>query len=115
MKARQLELRAIPQFDSGRWKLRLERVPISAGKQFNGPLVSSMAVGLTMLSPLVFLVTAYLWRALLAKNNLTSHGSPELRSRPCRKKFHIPKTFGSRVRIEQYRVAMPPRQACEVC
>jgi hypothetical protein len=28
MKARQLELRGIPQFDSGRWKLRLERVPI---------------------------------------------------------------------------------------
>jgi hypothetical protein len=29
MKARQLELRAIPQFDSGRWKLRLERVPVN--------------------------------------------------------------------------------------
>jgi len=28
MKTRQLELRAIPQFDSGRWKLRLERVPV---------------------------------------------------------------------------------------
>jgi hypothetical protein len=28
MKARQPELRGIPQFDSGRWKLRLERVPI---------------------------------------------------------------------------------------
>jgi len=28
MKARQPELRAIPQFDSGRWKLRLERVPL---------------------------------------------------------------------------------------
>jgi hypothetical protein len=28
MKARQPELMAIPQFDSGRWKLRLERVPI---------------------------------------------------------------------------------------
>jgi len=27
MKARQPELRGIPQFDSGRWKLRLERVP----------------------------------------------------------------------------------------
>ena len=27
MKARQPEFRAIPQFDSGRWKLRLERVP----------------------------------------------------------------------------------------
>jgi hypothetical protein len=52
---------ATPQFDSGRWKLRLERVPISADKQFNGPLVSSIAVGFTMLSPLVFLVTAYLW------------------------------------------------------
>ena len=28
-----VELMATPQFDSGRWKLRLERVPISAGKQ----------------------------------------------------------------------------------
>ena len=28
MKARRPELRAIPQFDSGRWKLRLERVPV---------------------------------------------------------------------------------------
>ena len=28
MKARQPELKAIPQFDSGRWKLRLERVPV---------------------------------------------------------------------------------------
>jgi hypothetical protein len=33
MKARQLELRGIPQFDSGRWKLRLEVVPISTDKQ----------------------------------------------------------------------------------
>jgi len=65
MKARQLELRAIPQFDSGWWKLRLERVPISADKQFNGPLVSSIAVGFTMLSPLVFLVTAYLWSRVI--------------------------------------------------
>jgi hypothetical protein len=65
MKARQLELRAIPQFDSGRWKLRLERMPIAADKQFNGPLVSSIAVGFTMLSPLVFLVTAYLWARVI--------------------------------------------------
>src|SRR6266481_6284056 len=28
MKTGQLELRGIPQFDSGRWKLRLERVPV---------------------------------------------------------------------------------------
>jgi hypothetical protein len=28
MKTKQLKLRAIPQFDSGRWKLRLERVPL---------------------------------------------------------------------------------------
>jgi hypothetical protein len=33
MKARQPELRGIPQFDSGRWKLRLERVPFSTDKQ----------------------------------------------------------------------------------
>ena len=28
MKPRQPEFRVIPQFDSGRWKLRLERVPV---------------------------------------------------------------------------------------
>jgi hypothetical protein len=33
MKARQLELRAIPQFDSGRWKLRLERVPLDLNNE----------------------------------------------------------------------------------
>jgi len=65
MKTRQPEVRAIPQFDSGRWKLRLERVPVSADKQFSGPLVSSIAVGFTMLSPLVFLVAAYLWARVI--------------------------------------------------
>jgi len=35
MKTSQIELIATPQFDSGRWKLRLERVPISADEQFN--------------------------------------------------------------------------------
>jgi len=29
MKARQPELRGVPQFDSGRWKLRLEVVPVA--------------------------------------------------------------------------------------
>jgi len=61
MKTRQAELRAIPQFDSGRWKLRLELVSISANKQSNESSGSSVAVGLTMLSPLVFLIAAYLW------------------------------------------------------
>ena len=28
MRTRKVEFRAIPQFDSGRWKLRLERVPV---------------------------------------------------------------------------------------
>ena len=28
MKTGKVEFRAIPQFDSGRWKLRLERVPV---------------------------------------------------------------------------------------
>ena len=65
MKTSLAELIATQQFDSGRWKLRLERVPISADKQFNGPLVSSIAVGFTMLSPLVFLVTAYLWARVI--------------------------------------------------
>jgi hypothetical protein len=35
MKTRQPELRAILQFDSGRWKLRLERVPASSDNQTN--------------------------------------------------------------------------------
>ncbi|HJW38513.1 MAG TPA: hypothetical protein VJ420_07855 [Candidatus Udaeobacter sp.] len=61
MKARQPELRGIPQFDSGRWKLRLERVPSSTDKQFTGPVVSSIALGFTMLSPLVCLIAVYLW------------------------------------------------------
>jgi len=49
------------QFDSGRRKLPLETAPVSTDKQFTGPLVSSVAVGLTMLSPLIFLIAAYLW------------------------------------------------------
>lgn len=57
----QTELRAAHQFDSGRWKLRSERVPAPTDKQFTGPLVSSIAVGFTMLSPLIFLIAAYLW------------------------------------------------------
>ena len=61
----QAELMAIPQFDSGRWKLRLERVPISTDKHFTGPLVSSIAVGFTMLSPLVCLIAAYLWARIV--------------------------------------------------
>ncbi len=40
MKARQPELRGIPQFDSGRWKLRLERVPFSTDKQSDDELNS---------------------------------------------------------------------------
>jgi hypothetical protein len=65
MKTSQIELIGTPQFDSGRWKLRLERAPISADKQSNGSLVSSIAIGFTMLSPLVFLVTAYLWARMV--------------------------------------------------
>ena len=33
MKTAQIELIAAPQFDSGRWKLRLERALLSANKQ----------------------------------------------------------------------------------
>ena len=35
MKTSQIELIATPQFDSGRWKLRLERAPLSADEQSN--------------------------------------------------------------------------------
>ncbi len=59
------ELIAIPQFDSGRWKLRLELAPSSTDKQFSGSLVSSMAVGFTMVSPLVCLITVYLWARMV--------------------------------------------------
>jgi len=65
MKTSQTKLIATPQFDSGRWKLRLERVPISTDKHFTGPLVSSIAVGFTMLSPLVCLIAAYLWARIV--------------------------------------------------
>ncbi len=65
MKTSHTELIATPQFDSGRWKLRLERVPISTDKHFTGPLVSSIAVGFTMLSPLVCLIAAYLWARIV--------------------------------------------------
>jgi hypothetical protein len=61
MNGPQIELIATPQLDSGRWKLRLERASISTDKQFTGPLVSRIAVGFTMLSPLVCLIAAYLW------------------------------------------------------
>jgi hypothetical protein len=65
MKTSQPELIATPQFDSGRWKLRLERVPVAADKKSNGPLASSIGVGFTMLSPLVFLAAAYLWARVI--------------------------------------------------
>jgi hypothetical protein len=65
MKTRQPELRAIAQFDSGRWKLRLERIPVSVDKQSNESLVSHIAVGVTMVSPLVFLTVAYLWARVI--------------------------------------------------
>jgi hypothetical protein len=55
------QLTAIPQFDGGRWKLRLERIPISTPQQFHRRSVSSVAVGFTMLIPLVCLVIAYFW------------------------------------------------------
>jgi len=65
MKTSQTELIGTPQFDSGRWKLRLERAPLSADKQFNGPLVSNVAVGFAVVSPLVFLFAAYLWARVI--------------------------------------------------
>ena len=65
MKTSQTELIATPQFDSGRWKLRLERAPSSTDKQFSRSLVSSMAVGFTMVSPLVCLIAAYLWARMV--------------------------------------------------
>jgi hypothetical protein len=61
MKISEPELIATPQFDGGRWKLRLERIPRSPDKQFVGPVISTIAVGFTILSPMVCLTAAYLW------------------------------------------------------
>jgi len=61
MKTNEAQFIATPQFDSGRWKLRLELVPNSTDKQFVKPAVSKIAVGFTILSPMVCLVAAYLW------------------------------------------------------
>ena len=55
------ELIATQQFDSGRWKFRLERIPVSTEKQSSEPSFSKIALGFTMLSPLAFLTVAYLW------------------------------------------------------
>jgi hypothetical protein len=49
------------QFDAGRWKLRLELAPMPADKRFFGPLVSGVAIGVTVASSLIFVIAAYLW------------------------------------------------------
>jgi hypothetical protein len=59
------ELRAIPQFDGVRWKLRVERIPRSPDMQFVGPVISTIAIGFTILSPMVCLTAAYLWAHVL--------------------------------------------------
>jgi hypothetical protein len=59
------ELRAIPQFDGVRWKLRLESIPISSRQQFHRRSISNIALGFTTLSPLIFLITAYVWASFV--------------------------------------------------
>jgi hypothetical protein len=59
-----VQLRAIPQFDGVRWKLRLERVPTSTDKEYFGPVISRIAVGMTILSPVICLLAAYLWAVI---------------------------------------------------
>lgn len=66
MKTSLPELIAIPQFDSGRWKTRLERPPVATDQQFTGPVFSRIAVAFTMISPLVWLIAAYLWARVIA-------------------------------------------------
>jgi hypothetical protein len=61
----QPELIATPQFDSGRWKLHLERAPIATDKKFAAPIVSRVAIGFTMLSPLIFIIVTYVWASLV--------------------------------------------------
>jgi hypothetical protein len=53
------ELIATPQFDSGRWKLRLENKPLSIDRELTTPMFSRIALGFTMTSPLLFFVAAY--------------------------------------------------------
>jgi hypothetical protein len=65
METLQAALIATPQFDSGRWKLRLERMPVAADSQFTGSLVSSIASGFTMLSPLFCPIATYLWARVI--------------------------------------------------
>lgn len=65
METSQAQLIATPQFDSGRWKLRLERAPASTDRQFTGPVVSNVALGFTILSPLIPLVATYLWARVI--------------------------------------------------
>jgi hypothetical protein len=67
MKTSHAELIATPQFDGGRWKLRLERIPTSAPQQFHRRSVSSIALGFTTLSPLIFVVAAYLWASFVGR------------------------------------------------
>jgi hypothetical protein len=45
--------------------LPLERAPSSTDKQFTGSLVSSIALGFTMVSPLLCLIAAYLWAQMV--------------------------------------------------
>jgi hypothetical protein len=66
MNSSQSDLIATPQFDSGRWKLRLQRIPSSTDQQFTQPLVTTIAVELTVLSPMVCLIAAYLWGRIVA-------------------------------------------------
>jgi hypothetical protein len=67
MKTSHAELIATPQFDGVRWKLRLERIPPSVPQQFHGRSVSSIALGFTTLSPLIFVVAAYLWASFVGR------------------------------------------------
>lgn len=67
MNTSQPQLIATPQFDSGRWKLRLEGAPIQAEKQqSDGPTGSNVAVGITLGTPMIWLIAAYLWSQFVA-------------------------------------------------
>jgi len=65
MKTSHAELIATPQFDGVRWKLRLERIPTSEPQQFHRRSVSNIALGFTTLSPLIFVIAAYLWASFV--------------------------------------------------
>jgi hypothetical protein len=65
----------------------LERFPTSVPQQFHRRSVSSIAIGFTALSPLIFVVVAYLWASFVADKDAASHEFSDPRSRQGERKL----------------------------